>query len=190
MNTTATDNPTKTLWRDAAAEGGIIGTILFIAMLLDDFTAHELAEVIYFIKVVVLAGGIYIFTRRRSQKYAATGFTIRQAMNYIFAMMVFTGFITGIENYLAIKFIAPDFYQSAFENAQASVKTIMESMRNTTGDRQIWDELILEYENRWLDTVNNPITYIISGMVGKIIAGGIIGIFVSPMIRHLTIRNK
>ena len=190
MNTTATDNPTKTLWRDAAAEGGIIGTILFIAMLLDDFTAHELAEVIYFIKVVVLTGGIYTFTRRRLLKYTETDFTVRHTMNYIFAMMIFTGFITGIENYLAIKFIAPDFYQPALDNAQTSGKEIIESISNMTGDSQTMNEMINEYENRWLDTVNNPITYIISGIVGKVIAGGIIGILISLKIKRQLTRNR
>lgn len=190
MNTTATDNPTKTLWRDAAADGGIIGAILFIVMLLDDFTGHEIAGAIYLIKIVILAGGIYIFARRRSLKYAETGFSIRQAMNYIIAMMVFTGFITGIENYLAVKFISPDFYQASLENAQATAHNIMESMRNWVGESQTGDELINEYERRWLETVNSPITYIISGIVGKVIAGGILGIFISPRIRRLPIKNR
>lgn len=190
MNTTATDNPTKTLWRDAAADGGIVGAILFIVMLLDDLTGHELAGAIYLIKIVILAGGIYVFARRRSLKYAETGFTVRQAMNYIIAMMVFTGFITGIENYLAIKFISPDFYQASLENAQASVNGIMESIRNRAGGSEIGEEFINEYQRRWLEAVNSPVTYIISGIVGKVIAGGLLGIFISPRIRRLPIKNR
>ena len=91
VENTIEENPGKSFWRDAIGNGLITGSMLLLCVLINEFTEHELVNVIGVVQFVALAGSIYIFTRQRSLKYGDGGFSFSQSMAYIVVMMVFRG---------------------------------------------------------------------------------------------------
>lgn len=174
MDKSAAENPGKTFWRDAATYGGVIGVTLLAIMLLDDFTAHKFSWFTEGFKAGFFTVYLYTFARRRSLKYAGIGFTFGQGMSFIMAMMIFTGFITGIENYLAFNFIAPEYYQATLDML----------MENNPAMAMLGKDIADDYVHAVNAALRNPLYLIFSGIIGKVIVGGIVGIIVSAMIKR------
>lgn len=174
VENTIEENPGKSFWRDAIGNGLITGSMLLLCVLINEFTEHELVNVIGVVQFVALAGSIYIFTRQRSLKYGDGGFSFSQSMAYIVVMMVFTGLLTGIGDYVSYVFISPDYYGPLIEEAMDSNRAY-----------QMYDGEMLE----WLRVViramyRNPVFFMFAGVIGKIIYGGLIGLFASSLIKR------
>lgn len=167
------ENPGRTMWRDAARYGGIIGLALMASMLINEFSGHRLAILKGAIDFCVLVGFIYVFARRRSQIYGSSGFSFAQSIGYIILMMVFAGVITGVAEYLAVNFISPVYYEEAFGVAFESNPLIAANIEMYESSLEVIDELL-----------KNPVIYIVGGVIGQIIYGGIIGLFVSAVIKR------
>ncbi len=184
MNKMTAEDPGKTFWRDAAADGGILGVMLLVVMLLDEFTNHQLTAVAFLLKAIILAASIYILAYRRSLKYHDAGFSIGQGMKFIVAMTGFAGFITGIGNYLAVNFISPDYYQIALDQAYLSLKDSLEGLIENAGMSAA------EYWRRVDNAMHSPITYLVSGVLGKVVVGAVIGAFVAPMVKRTPVSGN
>ena len=177
----STQNPGKSLWYDAARDGGMIGLFFFVTMLLTELSRGSLDEtwqirLTSFVGVInfcVFAACIYIFTRKRSLGYADYGFTFSQSMGYIVVMMIFTGFVSGIGDYMAINVLSPDYYADKFDDALYDNPFL-----------KVKPELMEESAQMVKALLKNPVYYIFVGISGKIIYGGIIGLFVSSVVKR------
>lgn len=178
MDDTHNLNPGKTLWPDAARDGGIIGALLFTTMLLNELMRANLSEIwqervtalVGIINFFILAGCLFVFTRRRSVVYGNSGFSFAQAMGYIVTMMIFTGFITGMADFLAMNVISPDYYALKLDEAMKS-NPLLEIRPD------LWEDSA-RMMRAWL---KSPLYFLLLGILGKVIYGGIIGLFVSAV---------
>ena len=89
-------------------------------------------------------------------------------------LVKFTGLLTGIGDYVSYVFISPDYYGPLIEEAMDSNRAY-----------QMYDGEMLE----WLRVVTramyrNPVFFMFAGVIGKIIYGGLIGLFASSLIKR------
>lgn len=159
----------RSYWRDAAVAGGIIGLLLFLVAVVNvNVEAKSVKTMLSLVNFLILGYFIYYFARKRSLKYGSEGFTYGQSMSYILAMMIFTGFIMGIGNYLLINFIAPEAYEQIFEEALEA---------NPFYDPDTMDGLITTIRR-------NVFINLFSGIFSYVLYGGILGLIASAFIKR------
>lgn len=164
----------KTFWSDAAIGGAVIGVALFAVALADAlFELDGAGGGIRLLNFAVLAFFIFIFGRRRSLKYGADGYTFSQSMGYILAMMLFTGLITGLTNYLLYNYVAPEYVMERYEAAFMNNPMI-------NSDSQLGRQ----YLDAAVSLLRNPLFLVFSGIFGWVIYGGCLGLIASAFIKR------
>ncbi|MCD8072466.1 MAG: DUF4199 domain-containing protein [Alistipes sp.] len=114
----------RSFWADALKGGIGIGLLWVVCSLvglqMDTGWARSLVSLLAFL---FLGYFLFYFTRQRSLKYGALGFSYGQGIGFIFAMMLFAAIIVIGGEYLAFHFVAPDHYEElgfeALENNPA-----------------------------------------------------------------------
>ena len=85
------------------------------------------------------------------------------------AMMLFTGFIYGIANYLLLNYVSPEYYQMVYERAVTNNAAV-------SGN----SELIAMAEA----LLRSGLFWIVVGIVTMLFYGGIVGLLVSPFVKR------
>ncbi len=169
------DNQTelrKSFWVDAATAGGIIGLVLVVIEFINvQTTASWMVTFTFLLTILSLGYLIYFYSRKRSLKYGAEGYSYGQSMGYIFAMMLFAGFVLGLGELLLSKVIAPDYYA---EERKAILENNPMYDPNTEMGKQM--ERMVMGTGFW----------IFSSIFSLLFYGGIIGLFASAMVKRKT----
>lgn len=134
----------------------------------------KLASIVGIISFVALVLLVYAFCRKAAS-YAnpAQGFSYGKGMSFVFAMMLFTGVITGLYSAIVNNFFMTDqIYDQINE-----MMVVYESMLPAEQVDTFYDSMVA--------SMMNPITLILSNTFANLLVGGFVGIFVCS----LTIRR-
>lgn len=88
------DMEKKNLWNDAAKYGAIIALASIAFTVVGMYWSNGLLR---FVSLVVFITLLYLFTRRRAQRYGGgeNGYSYGQCLLFILCMMLFTGILEG-----------------------------------------------------------------------------------------------
>lgn len=168
----------KLFWFEALKGGTLIGLVRSAFALLqqsllaaDHTKAASLIGILSFVTLVIL---IYALCRKvASYADPAQGFSYGKGMSFVFAMMLFTGVITGLYSAIVNNFFMTDqIYDQVNE-----MMVIYESMLPAEQVDTFYDTMV--------KSMMNPFTLIGTNTFANLLLGGFIGIFVCS----LTIRR-
>lgn len=168
----------KLFWFEALKGGTMIGLVRSAFALLQqaliDGEKTKLASIVGIISFVALVLLVYAFCRKvASYANPAQGFSYGKGMSFVFAMMLFTGVITGLYSAIVNNFFMTDqIYDQINE-----MMVVYESMLPA--------EQIDAYYDLMVSSMMNPFTLILSNTFANLLVGGFVGIFVCS----LTIRR-
>lgn len=168
----------KLFWFEALKGGTMIGLVRSAFALLQqaliDGEKTKLASIVGIISFVALVLLVYAFCRKvASYANPAQGFSYGKGMSFVFAMMLFTGVITGLYSAIVNNFFMTDqIYDQINE-----MMVVYESMLPA--------EQVDTYYDLMVASMMNPITLILSNTFANLLVGGFVGIFVCS----LTIRR-
>lgn len=158
-------------WKEAATGGLYLGLIFIVTQFLgyalrSSQSSAWLPGLLNFAALLTIP---YIYAHRMAVARGAAGFTYGQSMGFILRMMLFAGILSGIGQFVLQNYIDPRFYLEQFELALQK-----------QGFSETFTEQVMS--NMWI--LKNPIMMIFSGMLGMLIYGGVIGLFVSAFVRR------
>lgn len=168
----------KLFWFEALKGGTMIGLVRSAFALLQqaliDGEKTKLASIVGIISFVALVLLVYAFCRKvASYANPAQGFSYGKGMSFVFAMMLFTGVITGLYSAIVNNFFMTDqIYDQINE-----MMVVYESMLPAEQVDTFYDTMVA--------SMMNPFTLILSNTFANLLAGGFVGIFVCS----LTIRR-
>ncbi len=168
----------KLFWFEALKGGTMIGLVRSAFALLQqaliDGEKTKLASIVGIISFVALVLLVYAFCRKVASYAApAQGFSYGKGMSFVFAMMLFTGVITGLYSAIVNNFFMTDqIYDQINE-----MMVVYESMLPAEQVDTFYDTMVA--------SMMNPITLILSNTFANLLVGGFVGIFVCS----LTIRR-
>lgn len=168
----------KLFWFEALKGGTMIGLVRSAFALLQqaliDGEKTKLASIVGIISFVALVLLVYAFCRKvASYANPAQGFSYGKGMSFVFAMMLFTGVITGLYSAIVNNFFMTDqIYDQINE-----MMVVYESMLPAEQVDTFYDTMVA--------SMMNPITLILSNTFANLLVGGFVGIFVCS----LTIRR-
>lgn len=168
----------KLFWFEALKGGTMIGLVRSAFALLQqaliDGEKTKLASIVGIISFVALVLLVYAFCRKvASYANPAQGFSYGKGMSFVFAMMLFTGVITGLYSAIVNNFFMTDqIYDQINE-----MMVVYESMLPAEQVDTFYDSMVA--------SMMNPITLILSNTFANLLVGGFVGIFVCS----LTIRR-
>lgn len=161
----------KILWREAATGGLYLGIALVLVMVIG-YTGKfdiEYSWVTGGLNFAALVGFIYVYTKKVSIYYLTTGFSYPQSMGFIIKMMLFTGIIAGLGQFVLQNVVDPQYYNEIVETA------LYNSGLN--------DEQIEQAVSETSSMLKSPIIMIFSGALSMLVYGGLIGLVVSIFLR-------
>lgn len=158
-------------WKMAMTGGLLLGAALVAFMFLGYFMrdAASYSWIVSMLEFAVLAGTIYWYAHKMAVIHGAAGFSFGQSMGFIIKMMLFAGVISGIGTYLLYHVVAPEYYTNLME-ANLLKQGLSESYVETT--------------MKMMAAMTNPIVMIISGILGMIVYGGVVGLVVSALVKR------
>lgn len=168
----------KLFWFEALKGGTMIGLVRSAFALLQqaliDGEKTKLASIVGIISFVALVLLVYAFCRKvASFANPAQGFSYGKGMSFVFAMMLFTGVITGLYSAIVNNFFMTDqIYDQINE-----MMVVYESMLPAEQVDTFYDTMVA--------SMMNPFTLILSNTFANLLVGGFVGIFVCS----LTIRR-
>lgn len=168
----------KLFWFEALKGGTMIGLVRSAFALLQqaliDGEKTKLASIVGIISFVALVLLVYAFCRKVASYAApAQGFSYGKGMSFVFAMMLFTGVITGLYSAIVNNFFMTDqIYDQINE-----MMVVYESMLPAEQVDTFYDTMVA--------SMMNPFTLILSNTFANLLVGGFVGIFVCS----LTIRR-
>lgn len=168
----------KLFWFEALKGGTMIGLVRSAFALLQqaliDGEKTKLASIVGIISFVALVLLVYAFCRKvASYANPAQGFSYGKGMSFVFAMMLFTGVITGLYSAIVNNFFMTDqIYDQINE-----MMVVYESMLPAEQVDTFYDTMVA--------SMMNPFTLILSNTFANLLVGGFVGIFVCS----LTIRR-
>lgn len=168
----------KLFWFEALKGGTMIGLVRSAFALLQqaliDGEKTKLASIVGIISFVALVLLVYAFCRKvASYANPAQGFSYGKGMSFVFAMMLFTGVITGLYSAIVNNFFMTDqIYDQINE-----MMVVYESMLPAEQVDTFYDSMVA--------SMMNPITLILSNTFANLLVGGFVGIFICS----LTIRR-
>lgn len=158
-------------WKEAATGGLYLGLIFVVIQFLgyglrSSQSSAWLPGLLNFAALLTIP---YIYAHRMAVARGAAGFTYGQSIGFILRMMLFAGILSGIGQFVLQNYIDPRFYLEQFELAL---------------QKQGFSESLTEQimSNIWI--LKNPFMMISSGILGMLIYGGVIGLFVSTFVRR------
>lgn len=179
------NNPNVDFWRDASTYGLYFGFMMFGAAALRPLfgisPSGETAQILSYIDIVIMIGGLYWFGKMRSDKSIGKSYSFGQAYVFCLSLMLFASIISSLGGFILNNYIAPEYYDSVMESARlTSIETA-----NQTGPEM--KEVIATMEMLMAD----PLVLTIYGMFGGILAGGFLGLFISPfLVRKIIYREN
>ncbi|MBR2061344.1 MAG: DUF4199 domain-containing protein [Tidjanibacter sp.] len=168
----------KLFWFEALKGGTMIGLVRSAFALLQqaliDGEKTKLASIVGIISFVALVLLVYAFCRKvASYANPAQGFSYGKGMSFVFAMMLFTGVITGLYSAIVNNFFMTDHIYDQINE----MMVVYESMLPAEQVDTFYDSMVA--------SMMNPITLILSNTFANLLVGGFVGIFVCS----LTIRR-
>lgn len=168
----------KLFWFEALKGGTMIGLVRSAFALLQqaliDGEKTKLASIVGIISFVALVLLVYAFCRKVASYAApAQGFSYGKGMSFVFAMMLFTGVITGLYSAIVNNFFMTDHIYDQINE----MMVVYESMLPAEQVDTFYDSMVA--------SMMNPITLILSNTFANLLVGGFVGIFVCS----LTIRR-
>ena len=137
----------------------------------DHTKAASLVGILSFVTLVIL---IYALCRKvASYADPAQGFSYGKGMSFVFAMMLFTGVITGLYSAIVNNFFMTDVIYDQVNEAMVVYESMLPA------------EQVDTFYDTWVKLNMNPFTLILSNTFANLLAGGFVGIFVCS----LTIRR-
>lgn len=163
-------NLKKIVWREAATGGLYLG-LAWVAAIAVEYIA-ESGTGTGWIKFIALVALVYLFTRRVSARYT-NGFSYGQSMGFIIKMMLFSGVIAGLGQYIFQNFVNPEYFQSILDTMEAT----MASMNIYTDDQL---EMMI---GSLASAYRNPLLMVLSGIFNMVVGGGIVGLVLSAFLK-------
>ncbi len=151
----------ETFWPDAARGGVLIGAIAVATVCLKVWTG--LGFVASLAELFAVMYCIYVFGRRRGEQ------TYGQSMKFVLATMLLAGIVYGVGYYFMVNYWAVDFFTQQMAQAEEIASEIMPA---TEYDKQMAYRM-----------VSNPLWWLFYGVLAEVIYGGLVGLFVSAVIR-------
>ncbi len=172
-NSTSIDpkNRKKLAWREAATGGLNLGLTLIAIMVISYYLGHKNASLSWvsgLLNFVALVFFSFYYARRVSCYYLATGFSYPQSLAFILKMMLFTGVLAGIGQFVLLNYLDPDYYTQMIETMLRESKVKEEDI-----------SLAME-----AGAMRNPIVMVLSGVIGMMLYGGMIGLVVSVFVKR------
>lgn len=138
----------STFWSDAWRYGAILGGVASVSRLFEDFIVYyssmplERMAVVYIVEMLIYAIlFVYLlarFTKRRSQRFVAEGFTFGQGFGYSFTLVVLAMVIVGVTRTIFIQIMGFDAFIDGFigridelEVYTAANEGVAESLRDS-----------------------------------------------------------
>lgn len=168
----------KLFWFEALKGGTMIGLVRSAFALLQqaliDGEKTKLASLVGIISFVALVLLVYAFCRKVASYAApAQGFSYGKGMSFVFAMMLFTGVITGLYSAIVNNFFMTDqIYDQLNE-----MMVVYESMLPAEQVDTFYDSMV--------SSMMNPFVLVLTNTFANLLVGGFVGIFVCS----LTIRR-
>lgn len=165
----------KAFWLEASRGGLILGLILFIWSTVSYYfdMGFDYGSVVSVVQFLLLLGGVFYFAKRMATiRGNVYGFTYGQSMGFILALMLFTGIIYGVGEYILQVIVDPQYFSDLFE---------MTLYKSNLDERLI--EETLKSRKMMTGIMQNPFVMIFSGIFTMVIYGGLIGLIVSAFIK-------
>lgn len=168
----------KLFWFEALKGGTMIGLVRSAFALLQqaliDGEKTKLASIVGIISFVALVLLVYAFCRKvASYTNPAQGFSYGKGMSFVFAMMLFTGVITGLYSAIVNNFFMTDqIYDQLNE-----MMVVYESMLPAEQVDTFYDSMV--------SSMMSPFVLVLTNTFANLLVGGFVGIFVCS----LTIRR-
>ena len=165
----------KIFWTEAATGGLILG----LAMCALSFIAYWFrltlgySTLMSVVQIVVIALVLFFYGRRVSVSRIETGFTYAQAMGFTLAMMVFTGILYGVGEYILQIKVDPEYFEQLFKD----------TLYRAGGDTEAVKELVRAREEMG-DSMRNPLSMVFAGIFTMMLYGGFVGIVVSIFLKR------
>jgi hypothetical protein len=168
----------KQFWQSASNWGLICGAALFLISILSWVIAGDTGKSArgmgWVSFVVVLA--ILVFSGRRNAAISGPqGYPYGRAVGWILAMMIFTGIVAGIGEFLMSNFIARDYYDGL---AATQVEGILKMYEGTA----MYDKMI-DTTDMMTRMMFNPIILILGSVFGWVVKGGLLGLIVAAFVK-------
>ncbi len=162
----------KTHWKEAAREGAVIGGVISaiyaLSYLLHLANRNSWIEgTLIFMTMVTF---VLISGHKRAAKYGSAGFTYGQSLGYIASMMLFTGFIAGLCNYILRAWVDPPYYMEQIERSMAAFESAAPEQY----------DMALKMAGAMQ---KNPVVMVLGGMINMLIYGTFVGLFLSVFIK-------
>lgn len=164
------NNLTKIGWREAATGGLYLG-LAWVAAIAIEYIA-ESGTGTGWLKFAALIFFIYFYTKRLSSHYK-NGFSFGQSFGFIIKMMLFSGVVAGLGQYVFQNFVNPGYFQS-----------IMDTMEETlVGTGFYSDDQAEEMIRTMSAAYKNPLVMVMGGILNMVLGGGLIGLVMSAFLR-------
>ena len=168
----------RLFWFEALKGGTLIGLMRSAFALLqqslqaaDHTKAASLVGILSFVTLVIL---LYALCRKvASYAEPAQGFSYGKGMSFVFAMMLFTGVITGLYSAIVNNFFMTDVIYDQVNEAMVAYESMLPA------------EQVDTFYDTMVKSMLNPFTLIFSNTFANLLVGGFVGIFVCS----LTIRR-
>lgn len=155
--------------------GGVIGIVILIINIIQiNLPTGSVTTLLSLVKFLAFGYLLYYYARKRSIKYdAADGFSFGQSMGYILAMMLFTGFILGLADFVLGNYIVPEYYEESF--AAMLDNNPMYDPDTPEGERML--SLLDAYRR-------SPVANALGGIFSYLIYGGLLGLIASAFVKR------
>lgn len=154
--------------REAATAGLVLGLTLFLVVILDYFFSFSLSAsyVPSILNFLLIAGLLYIFTRRYGALRGKLGMTYGNGYGFILLTMIYAGIIYGALYFVQSNYIDPAYYKNLQE------QVIMTNPKLTDAQK---DQAIQVLGG----LMNNPLVIIISTIFSTLLMGAFVGLIVA-----------
>ncbi len=167
----------QTFWAEASRYGAIVGVVECLSLLFGAlFYGH--AAMTMFISVThvfLFVTLIYLFTKRRSMRYGADGYTFGDGMKFIFWLSLFAGVLAGAYDIIARNWLFPGLYRE-----------MADTMLSTMAQLKLSTSELKEMKTSLEKTLFSPLYVVGSDVLGLTLRGLFFGLFVAAFTRRET----
>lgn len=162
----------KHIWTEAATGGLYLGLAMSASMVIR-YLLKDNSMATWFPGLLdfgILVGFIYAYARRVGKLYGeGVEYSYPQSLGFILRMMLFSGVIAGLGQFVMSAYVDPEYYQMLTE------QTLLQLGYGQEQVNQSMDVIRL---------MKTPMLLVVSGVFTMLIYGGLIGLVVSAFVRR------
>jgi len=169
----------RQFWQGASNWGLICGAALFVVSLIawgGKFEMHKLGGVTEFLSFGVVFAAIFVTARQNAALCGAEGYPYSRAVGFVFAMMLFTGIVYGVGEFVLANFVARDYYDALYA---ARMDTAMQAYAGSALEGQM-----AQARDMAVRMMANPFVLIFGGVLSWLCKGGFLGLIMCAFLKR------